>query len=100
MAPETTKQYLGVTRPLLVVLGALAVLLGLAAYTFSGIGRTGTEGARLRFEQREQDLGQISYSPRIEHRFVFTNSGDRPLRISDIRLEPASPLDASMPDCA
>jgi len=74
------------------LLGVLVLLIGLAACTARGPGgteRTGTEGPRLSFQERSHDFGRISYSQKSEYRFAFTNTGSRPLNISDVRPEPA-----------
>ena len=72
--------------------GVLVLLIGLAACTTRGPGgtaRTGTEGPRLSFQERSHDFGRISYSQKTEYRFTFTNTGSRPLKIADVRPEPA-----------
>lgn len=74
-----------------VLLGALALLVGLTGCTSVGLGRTASEGARLSFQQREHDFGKLSASQKTEHRFAFTNAGSQQLEISDIGLEPARP---------
>ena len=71
-----------------VILAAFTILVGLAA---CGPSRTVADGPRLSFEKNEYALGQISSSQKAEYRFAFTNTGVRPLEISEIRPEPASP---------
>lgn len=75
---------------LLLLLSALTLLGGLAACV-PWRTRQGAEGPRLTFQERSHTFGAVSASQRTEYRFVFTNTGSRPLEIKEIRLEPASP---------
>jgi hypothetical protein len=74
----------------LLLLGALALIGSLAACAPGGA-RKGAGGPRLSFQDRSHDFGKVSASQKTEYRFVFTNTGSRPLEIKDIRLEPANP---------
>ncbi|MBI2940991.1 MAG: DUF1573 domain-containing protein [Chloroflexi bacterium] len=84
------------TRPLaLALVGALALLLGLAACTsikIGGIGGTRVEGPRLSFPERAHDFGKITSSQKTEHRVAFTNTGNRPLEIRAIWSETESAM--------
>jgi hypothetical protein len=77
--------------PVLVLLGALGLVVSLAACAPGALGRAGADGPRLSFQERSHDFGRISYSQPTEYRFAFTNTGSEPLEIGDIRPEPANP---------
>lgn len=76
-------------------LAGLAGLLVLLA-VLSGCGRLGVgagrvDGPRLSLQERSPDFGQISASQPTERQIAFTNTGTRPLEISEIRPEPPGP---------
>lgn len=81
----------GASRAQLVVLGALALLIGLSACQAAPGQRPATDGPRLSLQERSHDFGAVSASQKAEHRFPFTNTGNRPLQVDDVRLEPARP---------
>lgn len=81
----------GALRPLLTVLGTLALVVGLSACQAVPGQRPATDGPRLSFQERSHDFGAVSASQQVEHRFAFTNTGNRPLQVDDVRLEPARP---------
>lgn len=72
-----------VRRPVLAALGPLLLLLGLV-----GCRPAVAAGPRLSLPEHAHDFGQLSSNQRVEYRFAFTNAGDRPLEIADVRLEP------------
>lgn len=79
------------SRGVFALLGLLALLGSLAACGPGAIGTAAAEGPRLAFQQTSHDFGQISYSQPLEYRFPFTNTGNRPLNIGELRPEPPGP---------
>lgn len=69
------------------LLGLLALLVALVAWRAGGA----STGPRLSFQEGEHRFGQISANQPLEYRFAFKNTGDRPLEIGNIRLQPANP---------
>lgn len=77
-------------RPLRV--GIAAVFLPLLLVGLVGCeSRAVTDGPRLSFQEREHDFGRTGYNQELEYRFAFRNTGGRPLEISAVVPEPASP---------
>lgn len=50
-----------------------------------------TGSPRLSFEERSHDFGQIRYDAELEYRFVFTNTGGRPLQMDSVTVHPVDP---------
>jgi hypothetical protein len=74
--------------PVVVLLGALALLLGLAGCGPAAGTGAKADGPRLKFQEREHDFGKISNSQPTEYSFVFTNTGTQPLQIGEVEPEP------------
>lgn len=75
----------------LLLLLSVLTLFGSLAACVPGRTRQDAEGPRLTFQERSHAFGAVSASQRTEYRFVFSNTGSRPLEIKEIRLEPANP---------
>lgn len=73
----------------LALLGAMALLLGLAGCGPSNAATNKTDGPRLSFQEREHNFDTVRNSQPTEYRFVFTNTGSQPLQIKEPELEPA-----------
>ena len=76
--------------PLLV---ALSAACGPDSSTASSRSQAGASSGdpRLLFEESEHDFGRVSATRRAEYRFSFMNAGREPLRISELRPQPARP---------
>lgn len=77
----------------LALLGALVALILPAACAPNAApgANAAAAGPRLTFPERSHQFGQISYSQPTDYRFAFTNTGNRPLEVSDIQPEPTRP---------
>lgn len=78
-------------RPRLLLPVAAVLLLALVGCGQPRIGAARVDGPRLTFRERAYDFGRVSASRPTEYRFAFTNTGNRPLEITDVQPEPASP---------
>jgi len=85
----------GYPLPTLVI--ALALLGVLAACGTAAGGSRSNAGPRLSLQERSRDLGLVGAQQTKEYRIPFTNTGGRPLEISAVGLEPATPNGAAMP---
>ncbi|EOZ92627.1 hypothetical protein A33Q_4008 [Indibacter alkaliphilus LW1] len=48
--------------------------------------QTENKGAVIDFNEKSKDFGDITQGDKVEHTFVFTNSGDTPLVISNVAV--------------
>jgi hypothetical protein len=64
----------------------LLMLMMVALVAFSVQAQDQKKGAVLDFKEKSIDFGNISQGDKVEHTFVFTNSGDTPLVISNVAV--------------
>lgn len=78
-------------RLLAIALALLVTLLALLGALVAWMGGGTSTGPQLSLQEREHHFGQLSANQPLEYRFAFKNTGNRPLEIGDIRLQPAHP---------
>ncbi|MDX5479505.1 DUF1573 domain-containing protein [Fontibacter flavus] len=64
----------------------LFLLTVMALAIFAAQAQTERKGAVLQFNEKSIDFGDITQGDRVEHTFVFTNTGDTPLVISNVAV--------------
>ncbi|RZS97978.1 DUF1573 domain-containing protein [Cecembia calidifontis] len=64
----------------------LFLLAVMALMVFAVQAQTEKKGAVIDFKEKSIDFGDITQGDRVEHTFVFTNSGDAPLVISNVAV--------------
>lgn len=89
-----SRQNDGALRVVFLLLGAITLLLGLSACEPGGATSPPAgngNGPKLSFKETEHDFGAINYSKAMEYGWEFTNAGNAPLQINDVRAEPLDP---------
>ncbi|RPA67965.1 DUF1573 domain-containing protein [Cyclobacteriaceae bacterium YHN15] len=64
----------------------LLLLMVMALTAFAVQAQTEKKGAVLDFNEKSIDFGDITQGDKVEHTFVFTNTGDTPLVISNVAV--------------
>lgn len=64
----------------------LFLLTVMVLAVFAAQAQTERKGAVLQFNEKSIDFGDITQGDRVEHTFVFTNTGDTPLVISNVAV--------------
>jgi hypothetical protein len=58
----------------------VAVLMAFSVYSQD------QKGAVIEFQEREKNFGDISQGEKVEHVFIFKNTGDAPLKIQNVAV--------------
>ncbi|MBW3467288.1 DUF1573 domain-containing protein [Arthrospiribacter ruber] len=64
----------------------LFLLVMVAFVAFAVNAQSDSKGAVMDFSEKSKDFGDITQGDKVEHTFVFTNSGDAPLVISNVAV--------------
>lgn len=64
----------------------LFLLTVMVLAVFAAQAQTERKGAVLQFNEKSIDFGDITQGDRVEHTFVFANTGDTPLVISNVAV--------------
>ncbi|WP_304516906.1 DUF1573 domain-containing protein [Cecembia rubra] len=64
----------------------LFLLAVMSLMVFAVQAQTEKKGAIIDFKEKSIDFGNITQGDRVEHTFVFTNTGDAPLVISNVAV--------------
>ncbi|PSL07831.1 DUF1573 domain-containing protein [Cecembia rubra] len=64
----------------------LFLLAVMSLMVFAVHAQTEKKGAIIDFKEKSIDFGNITQGDRVEHTFVFTNTGDAPLVISNVAV--------------
>jgi hypothetical protein len=64
----------------------LFLLVVFAFAAFAVHAQSDNKGATIDFNEKSKDFGDITQGDKVEHTFVFTNSGDVPLVISNVAV--------------
>ncbi|MGE0772437.1 MAG: DUF1573 domain-containing protein [Cyclobacteriaceae bacterium] len=68
-----------------IIITALGLLIALAAYSQVNAPQK-KDGPAIAFEQATFDFGDLTQGDRVEHTFKFTNTGSKPLIITNVEV--------------